>query len=78
MRSETKELTLIASCAIAPSMELTRTARVKVKLDVKVAKTFIDAYTAACQFASEIAFTLKRPSDIKELNRLCYYIIREK
>ena len=60
------------------NMEITRTARVKIGLPVEVAETFIAAYTAACQFASDVAFTLKRPSDIKELNTRCYGAIREK
>lgn len=56
-------------------MEITRTIKLKVNLDIQVAKQFICAFTDACNYVSQIAFTQRVTSFLK-LNELCYANVR--
>jgi IS605 OrfB family transposase len=58
-------------------MEVTLTAKLKLDLPLPVAAEFIRAYTDACNFASEIAFRSRRPSNRDDLNTAVYGPLRE-
>jgi putative transposase len=56
-------------------VEITRTIKLKIDLDIEVAQQFIGAFTNACNYVSQIAFTQCVTSFLK-LNELCYANVR--
>lgn len=56
-------------------MEITRTIKLKIDLDIEVAQQFIGAFTNACNYVSQIAFTHCATSFLR-LNELCYVNVR--
>ena len=57
-------------------MDVTRTIKLKLEIPATVAQEFIDAFTAACNFASQVAFTTPRARNFVGLNRVVYTNIR--
>src|SRR5262245_32513339 len=58
-------------------MEVVLACKLKIAYPIDEAKAFLSSYTAACNFLSTTAFSLKDPSHKKILNDLCYQEVRK-